>query len=101
MKDMTDIPALMTEIGARAKAAAAELASASPERKRAALIGAADAVWKNRAAIVEANKRDLDYGRDKGLSDAMMDRLMLDGRGSVASLTVCGPWQTRLIRSAR
>lgn len=78
MKDMTDIPALMTEIGARAKAAAAELASASPERKRAALIGAADAVWKNRAAIIEANKRDLDYGRDKGLSDAMMDRLMLD-----------------------
>ncbi|WP_299785722.1 glutamate-5-semialdehyde dehydrogenase [uncultured Marivita sp.] len=78
MKDLTDIPALMHDIGARAKAAARELAHASAERKHAALIGAADAVWKNRAAIIEANAKDLDYGRDKGLSDAMMDRLMLN-----------------------
>jgi glutamate-5-semialdehyde dehydrogenase len=78
MKEMTDIPALMADIGARAKAAAAELACASAERKHAALISAADAVWKNRAAIIDANAQDLDYGREKGLSDAMMDRLMLD-----------------------
>ena len=78
MKDLTDIPALMHDIGARAKAAARELAHASAERKHAALIGAAEAVWKNRAAIIEANAKDLDYGRDKGLSDAMMDRLMLN-----------------------
>ncbi|SHH76009.1 glutamate-5-semialdehyde dehydrogenase [Marivita hallyeonensis] len=78
MKDMTDIPAIMADIGARAKAAAAELAFASAERKHAALIGAAEAVWKNRAAIVEANKQDLEYGREKGLSGAMMDRLMLN-----------------------
>jgi glutamate-5-semialdehyde dehydrogenase len=78
MKDFTDIPALMHDIGVRAKAASRELAFASAERKHAALIGAAEAVWKNRAAIVEANAKDLEYGREKGLSDAMMDRLLLN-----------------------
>ncbi|WP_420567204.1 glutamate-5-semialdehyde dehydrogenase [Thalassovita sp.] len=78
MKDATDIHQMMLDLGARAKAAAAELGYASAERKHAALIGAADAVWKNRAAIIEANAKDLDYGREKGLSPAMMDRLMLD-----------------------
>jgi glutamate-5-semialdehyde dehydrogenase len=78
MKDHDDIPALMADIGARAKAAAAVLASATAERKHAALIGAAEAVWNARDAILAANARDLDYGRDKGLTDAMMDRLRLD-----------------------
>ena len=77
MNDMSDIPAVMTEIGRRAKAAAAELAFTPPERKTQALEAAADAVWANRGAIVEANAQDLDFGRDKGLSDAMMDRLTL------------------------
>ena len=78
MKDFDNIPALMADTGARAKAASAVLASASAERKHAALIGAADAVWKTREAIIAANLLDLEYGRNKGLSDAMMDRLMLD-----------------------
>lgn len=78
MNDTTDIHAVMTEIGKRAKAAATELGFATAERKHAALIAAADAVWANRAAIIEANQKDLDYGRAKGLSDAMMDRLMLN-----------------------
>ncbi|MEW9921794.1 glutamate-5-semialdehyde dehydrogenase [Marimonas sp. MJW-29] len=78
MKDQENISAMMAEIGARARAAATVLASASAERKHAALIGAAEAIWKNRQEILDANKKDLEYGRDKGLSDAMMDRLMLD-----------------------
>jgi glutamate-5-semialdehyde dehydrogenase len=78
MKDLTDIPALMADIGARAKAATTELAMASAERKHAALIGAAEAVWATRAEIIEANKADLAYGAEKALSPAMMDRLMLD-----------------------
>jgi glutamate-5-semialdehyde dehydrogenase len=78
MKDLDDIPAVMADIGARAKAAAAELAFASAERKYAALIGASEAVWRNRADIIAANAKDMDYGRAKGLSDAMLDRLMLN-----------------------
>ena len=75
---MTDIATLMTDIGARAKAAAAELAFASAERKHAALIGAAEHVWTDRAAVIAANARDMEFGREKGLSGAMLDRLMLD-----------------------
>jgi glutamate-5-semialdehyde dehydrogenase len=78
MKDLDNIPALMADLGKRAKAAARELAFATAERKHAALIAAAEAVWANRAQIIEANKKDLEFGREKGLSPAMMDRLMLD-----------------------
>ncbi len=78
MKDLDNIPALMADLGKRAKASARELAFASAERKHAALIAAAEAVWANRAQIIDANKKDLEFGREKGLSPAMMDRLMLN-----------------------
>ncbi|EPX78883.1 glutamate-5-semialdehyde dehydrogenase [Litoreibacter arenae] len=78
MTDDQNIPALMAEIGRKARAAAAELSFTSAERKHAALISASEAVWENRAKIIEANKLDMEYGREKGLSPAMMDRLMLD-----------------------
>jgi glutamate-5-semialdehyde dehydrogenase len=74
-----DIGQMMATIGTAARAAAAELAHASAERKHAALIGAADAVWSARAQILAANAKDLDYAREKGLSVAMLDRLSLDG----------------------
>ena len=89
MKDLEDITALMADIGARARAAATVLATTSAERKYAALIGAAEAVWAARADIITANARDMEYGANKGLSPAMMDRLMLDEdrlRGVVDSL---------------
>lgn len=78
MKDLENIPAVMADLGARAKAAAAELAFADPAAKRAALEAAAESVWAGRADIIAANAQDLEYGREKGLSPAMMDRLMLD-----------------------
>ena len=69
---------LMGEIGAKARAAAAELAFVSADRKHAALIGAAEAVWRRRQEIMDENTLDLAYGAEKGLSAAMMDRLRLD-----------------------
>ena len=78
MKDHVAIPDLMADIGARARAAAATLAYADSARKDTALRAAADAVWSRRAELLAANEKDLAYGRDKGLSPAMMDRLMLD-----------------------
>ena len=77
MKDASDIHEIMMEIGRKAKAAAAELAFAPAETKRQALEAAADAVWARRAEILAANAKDMDFGRDKGLSDAMLDRLLL------------------------
>ena len=78
MKDGLDISAMMQEIGARAKAASAELAFASPEAKAKALTVAADTLWARRDEVIAANAEDMAFGREKGLSDAMLDRLMLD-----------------------
>ena len=80
---------MMRDIGARARAAAQELAYASQERKYAALIGASAAVWARRGEILDANSMDMAYATEKGLSPAMMDRLRLDEhriRGIVDSL---------------
>lgn len=73
-----DISAVMNTIGKQARAAARELAVASSEAKAGALNAAADAIWEKRKAILAANAKDLDYGSEKGLSPAMMDRLMLN-----------------------
>ncbi|MBO9440879.1 glutamate-5-semialdehyde dehydrogenase [Phaeobacter italicus] len=78
MTDAQDIAALMADIGKRAKQAAAKLATASADCKEKALNAAADAVWANRADIMAENAKDLEFGRNKGLSPAMMDRLALD-----------------------
>ena len=86
MKDMDNIPALMAEIGSRAKAAASVLASTPADRRRAALEAAADCVMARKADILAANAQDMAYGHEKGLTDAMMDRLLLtdDRIGAIA-----------------
>lgn len=78
MTDDMNIPDLMADIGTRAKAAAKTLASATAQAKTAALNAAGDAVLAARGDIIAANAKDMAYGRDKGLSAAMLDRLMLD-----------------------
>lgn len=75
--DQMDAQAMMAEIGAKAKAAAKELSYATAERKHAALIAAADAICARRRNITAANALDMDYGREMGLTAAMMDRLLL------------------------
>ncbi|MBJ6371653.1 glutamate-5-semialdehyde dehydrogenase [Sedimentitalea arenosa] len=79
MKDLESISDVMADIGRRARIASQTLAFASADSKRAALMAAADAVSAHRDEIIAANARDLEFGREKGLSAAMMDRLMLDG----------------------
>ena len=78
MTQSQDLTAQMNEIGRRARAAAADLAFAPSDAKAQALMAAAVAIEAQTDAIIAANARDLDHGRDKGLSPAMMDRLMLD-----------------------
>lgn len=74
----TEIKTMMDDIGSRAKLAAADLAHASADAKEAALMAAADAILENSAEILAANAKDMEFGRDKGLTSAMLDRLMLD-----------------------
>uniref|UniRef100_UPI004047FD2F glutamate-5-semialdehyde dehydrogenase n=1 Tax=Yoonia sp. TaxID=2212373 RepID=UPI004047FD2F len=73
-----DIAEMMREIGQQARNAARDLAIAPDTVKAAALNEAADTVWNRRAEILAANARDMDFATQKGLSPAMLDRLMLD-----------------------
>jgi glutamate-5-semialdehyde dehydrogenase len=75
---MSDLGMQMCKMGARARAAASVLAYASPDAKTKALLVAADAMVAATDQIIAENAKDLDFGRGKGLTDSMMDRLMLD-----------------------
>ncbi|HWV20086.1 MAG TPA: glutamate-5-semialdehyde dehydrogenase [Devosia sp.] len=72
-----DIPALMLDLGRKARAAAGKLAIASAERKYAALIGAAEAVRNRKADILAANAIDMENAAARGMSAAFQDRLLL------------------------
>lgn len=78
MKDLSDLHEVMQTIGKKARAASAELAVASPDTRKLALHAAADALWDTRRNIMSANANDMTFGEEKGLSPAMLDRLMLD-----------------------
>ncbi len=68
----------VTDICLAAKAAARELALVSSAVKNRALLAIADALVARTPEILEANARDLEAGRENGLSAALMDRLALD-----------------------
>ncbi|MCB1453511.1 MAG: glutamate-5-semialdehyde dehydrogenase, partial [Rhizobiaceae bacterium] len=73
-----DLEALMADIGRRARAAARPLAMASAERKHAALVSMADAIWRDRQSILNANAIDVANGEEAKLTPAFLDRLTLD-----------------------
>jgi glutamate-5-semialdehyde dehydrogenase len=72
-----DLPALMTELAARARAAARVLALASPEQKNRALDAIAQAIRSHAPAILAANAEDVAEVRTSGATSAFIDRLTL------------------------
>ena len=68
----------MTSLGAAARRAATDLATTTGEQRNAALAAAAAALRTRAASIIEANSRDMGAARERGLSGALLDRLMLD-----------------------
>ena len=68
----------MTALGESARSAAATLATASGEQRNAALAAAAAALRERSGEIVAANEKDMIAARERSLSGAMLDRLMLD-----------------------
>ncbi|EJC1211597.1 glutamate-5-semialdehyde dehydrogenase [Vibrio parahaemolyticus] len=68
----------LTNIGKTAKDAAFELATASTAQKNQALAIIADELEANSAAILAANAKDIELGREAGLTDALLDRLLLN-----------------------
>src|SRR5438128_5115533 len=68
----------VSELCLRARGAARVLAATDTATKDRALHAIADALQARTVEILEANARDLEAGRESGLSDALMDRLALD-----------------------
>jgi glutamate-5-semialdehyde dehydrogenase len=90
-----DIKQMMQRLGARARAAARLMSRAETAAKDAALLAIATAIEQRSAALVEANKQDLDAAARSGLDSAMLDRLelndariqaMADGLRQIATL---------------
>ena len=77
----------LNNIGQNAKDASKVLATASSETKNKALAAMAKALEDNAEKIIAGNNEDIANGSDAGLSDAMLDRLMLDKEriGKIAS----------------
>ena len=79
----------VAETCAQAKRAATALGALPSGVKNAALEAIAAALIERTPEILEANARDLEAGRDAGLTDALMDRLALDvGRVGVIARQV-------------
>ena len=77
----------VTDICRAAKAASRVVAQVDTATKDRALLAIADALEARTGEILEANARDLEAGRESGLSTALMDRLALDRQRVAAMAT--------------
>ena len=91
----TDVPAVMAELGKRAKAAASVLATSGTDAKNRALLSMSDELWVAREDILSENEKDMSAARENGTTPAFLDRLqlneervrgMMDGLKAIAEL---------------
>ena len=91
-----DIKSYMQTVGINARAASRLMAAADTNAKNLALNFIADAILREKSALLAANKRDCDTAKANGLDDAMLDRLtlsekslngMVEGLQQIAALT--------------
>ena len=75
---MSDLLAKVSALARAAKKAARPVALAPAATRDLALRSAAAALRRDEAAVLAANAEDLAAARDKGLAEAMVDRLRLD-----------------------
>lgn len=90
-----DMETIIRDMAKKARSASRRLASLSTAVKDNVLLKTAEALLAQKDFITAENRKDLDAGRQKGLSDAMLDRLalsdkvigsMVDGLREVAAL---------------
>lgn len=74
---MTEIEAYVNKLGIQARAASREISKATTAEKNESLLATAEAINVNRTLLIQANKKDLEVGVEKGLETALMDRLEL------------------------
>lgn len=68
----------LESMGKAARAASRHLAILTTREKNDALLAIADELEQQADRILRANEQDVQQGREKGLSDALLDRLLLD-----------------------
>ena len=92
---MDTITQTMQAMGTKARRASREIARTSTDIKNQCLLATAEALQQQKQQILDANQKDLNAGKEKGLTGALLDRLaltdqrfqsMLEGLRQVASL---------------
>ena len=68
----------MTEVLQKVKEAQKKIATLKGKDKDKILLEMADALEKEAKIIIEENKKDLDYAKSNNISDALIDRLLLN-----------------------
>lgn len=77
-KPKAEIQTLMSALGAQAKSAAKVLAMTTAQQRSAALNHAAAELRSGVDRILAANKQDIEAASARGVSEALLDRLLLD-----------------------
>lgn len=73
-----EIEKTVTAMAQQARAASLQLAQLSSEQKNKALFRIADLLEASTDQIILENKKDLDAGKEAGITDALLDRLLLN-----------------------
>lgn len=90
-----DVKSYMAEVGKKARDASRQMAAADTGLKNAALLAIAEQIEQARAALIEANGKDIAAAKENGLEAALLDRLsltdsqidtMIEGLNQVAAL---------------
>ncbi len=71
----------MADMAKKARVASRVVAQLTTIQKNTLLTAIASAIEENSQHIIVENSKDIDAGREKGLSDAMLDRLLLTEQG--------------------
>ena len=70
------------------RSASQKLALQNASEKNAALAAVAEALDKNRGSIIAANEKDVKAARAAGISESIIDRLMLDDKRKTMSTSL-------------
>ena len=77
-----DIQSYMHGVGQQARKAARAMAKADTAAKDQALLTMAAAIERDMQLLLDANRVDIDNARNKGLAEAMVDRLTLSEKSA-------------------
>ena len=79
-----DIQSYMHSVGRAARAASRDMAKADTAAKNRALLAMADAITRDVARLLDANRKDVEAAKAKSLEAAMVDRLTLTPKSVTA-----------------